>query len=745
MTDQKGGNKMKKKLVTAMLGTMMAVCMSAGGAGSVFAAEATTSEAAESEIVSVKVNCSVQSEGHRLDTIEVKVKNPDSLKGIKAQDFTLEGKSYTWGSEKEDGFRSPDTHDFSAVISSVTVDGDTMTLGISDFTEKYFYVDSYTVTCSKNPALSFTKDQVTEEVTPVADDFEQLTKSFEGQPDLVYNLFTPEDTSTPQPLVLAFHGSGDQENTKANRVVTAWAEPAAQEAHPAYVLAPILSDQSDEGQDLNIEQAVSVVEDMIEAGWVDPDRVYVTGKSLGGGNTIHAAAQHSDLFAAALPLCPAAQRFEGDDLSVLKDMPIWMVQAANDMIVPIEGTREAYKAITEAGNYKAKMKEYSQEEMAARGIKDDKHHDVEIISLEDATYADWLFAQRKSDVSEAIDYIKVHTSVPARGQRIDTIEIYVNDPAVLEKIKAEDFSLTGKAYTWAGNPATGYRSDETHDFTGTITELSVDGNKLTLTVGEFPEKYFYVDSFDVVCASNDSLSFTKSDVAETTIDVADEFNHYSADRGAAFDYNLYAPQTDGEAVPLVLALHGSGDQMNLQANRVAEAWASEENQAVRKAFVLAPVFKDQSQEAAEEIFDESVSLIRRLIDLGMVDPNRVYVTGKSMGGRNTDKIYTEYNGLFAAAMPLCGGFPEEAKGRIENIKDKPIWILQGDQDPNSELLAGSRELYETLQELGNEQAKYHEFTVEEMDAAGIGYHDIEILVMEDETYMEWLFAQSLEN
>ena len=31
--------------------------------------------------------------------------------------------------------------------------------------------------------------------------------------------------------------------------------------------------------------------------------------------------------------------------------------------------------------------------------------------------------------------------------------------------------------------------------------------------------------------------------------------------------------------------------MNLQANRVAEAWASEENQAVRKAFVLAPYFK----------------------------------------------------------------------------------------------------------------------------------------------------------
>lgn len=735
---------MKKKMVTAMLGSMMAMCLTMGSAGTVFAEGAAASAEAQSGIVSVKVNCSVPSEGHRLDSIEVKVKDAEMLKGVSAKNFTLEGKSYTWGNKKEDGFRSPDTHDFTATISAVSVDGDTMTLTISDFTEKYFYVDSYTVTCSSNPELTFTKDQVTEEATAVADEFEQLTKSFDGQPDLVYNLFTPEDTSKPQPLVLAFHGSGDQENTKANRVVTAWAEPAEQEAHPAYVLAPILSDQSDEGQDLNIEQAVSVVEDMIEAGWVDPDRVYVTGKSLGGGNTIHAAIAHSDLFAAALPLCPAAQRFEGEDVTVLENMPVWMLQGTNDKAVPIEGTREAYHALLEAGSYKVKMKEYSQEEMAARGIKDDKHHDVEIISLEDGTYADWLFAQKKSDVNEVIDYIKVNTSVPATGQRIDTIEVYVNDEAALEGVKAEDFSLTGKAYKWAGNPATGYRTDDTHDFEGSISEVSVDGNKMTLTVGEFPEKYFYVDSFEVICASNENLSFCKADAGDTTIDVVDAFNRYSADRAAAFDYNLYAPETDGEAVPLVLALHGSGDQMNLQANRVAEAWASEENQAVRKAFVLAPVFKDQSEEAAEVIFNQSVSLIRKLVDLGMVDPNRIYVTGKSMGGRNTGKVYVNYNGLFAAAMPLCGGFADEVKNKIENIKDKSIWILQGDQDPNTALLTGSRELYQKLQELGNDQAKYHEFTVEEMDEAGIGYHDIEILAMEDESFMEWLFAQSLE-
>jgi len=55
------------------------------------------------------------------------------------------------------------------------------------------------------------------------------------------------------------------------------------------------------------------------------------------------------------------------------------------------------------------MKEYSQEEMAARGIADEKHHDVEIISLEDDKYADWLFAQKKSDVNDAVDYVRVNT------------------------------------------------------------------------------------------------------------------------------------------------------------------------------------------------------------------------------------------------------------------------------------------------------------------------------------------------
>lgn len=731
---------MKRKMTMSLVGMAAAAGMLLGCCGTVFGAESTPEEG--SAVESVKVNCSVQSEGHRLDSIEVKVNDPSVLNGVSVRNFSLEGESYGWSSEKDLGFRSEDTHEFAASISAAEVNEDTLTLTISDFTEKYFYVDSFTVTCSSNPALSFTKEQVTEETTAVADDFESLTASFDGQQDLVYNLFTPEDTSVAQPLILALHGSGDQENTKANRVVSAWAEPAQQSAHPAYVLAPVAQDQSPEYRDVMIEEAVSVIEDMVAAGQVDANRIYVTGKSMGGGNTVYTAVKYKDLFAAALPLCPSLSRIEGLDVTELKDMPVWFVQGTNDQAVPIEGTREAYQALLDAGSYKVKMKEYSQEEMAARGIRDEKHHDVEIISLEDATYADWLFAQTKEEPSESIDYIRVNTSVPAAGQKIDTIELYVKDAAALGELKAEDFAFAGETYTWGPSAANGYRSNESHPFEAEITDVAVDGNKVILTVGEFPAKYFYVDNFTVTCAADEALSFTNEQVGDTTIAVVDDFNHYSAERGAAFDYNLYAPATDGEAVPLVLSLHGSGDQMNLQANRGAEAWAAPDNQAKRKAFVLAPVFKDQSLEAAQGIFAKTVELIRRMIEKGMVDPDRVYVTGKSMGGMNTTRIYSAYDGLFAAAMPLCGGFPAETKEKIENIRNKPLYILQGDQDPNTGLLTGSRELYQTMQDMGNENVLYHEFTVEEMDAAGIGYHDIEILAMEDESFMEWMFAQT---
>ncbi len=60
-----------------------------------------------------------------------------------------------------------------------------------------------------------------------------------------------------------------------------------------------------------------------------------------------------------------------------------------------------------------------------------------------------------------------------------------------------------------------------------------------------------------------------------------------------------------------------------------------------------------------------------------VDPNRIYVTGLSMGGHGTWALAISDPQRFAAIMPICGvGDPE----KVCAIKHVPTWVFQGDKD-----------------------------------------------------------------
>jgi hypothetical protein len=62
---------------------------------------------------------------------------------------------------------------------------------------------------------------------------------------------------------------------------------------------------------------------------VDPDRLYITGMSMGGGGTVSVAAAGAKYFAAAAPLCPP---FTPPDSVIpdLKDLPVWMIVGSDD-------------------------------------------------------------------------------------------------------------------------------------------------------------------------------------------------------------------------------------------------------------------------------------------------------------------------------------------------------------------------------------------------------------------------------
>ncbi|MEH2461096.1 prolyl oligopeptidase family serine peptidase [Nostoc sp.] len=164
-----------------------------------------------------------------------------------------------------------------------------------------------------------------------------------------YLLFLPDvlrqDTSyqrneTQQPFlptILFLHGAGergsDLDNVK-KQGVTKIVE--LQPDFPFIVISP----QCPRGQYWNVERLSALLDEAMSdekpqsayASYIDPDRVYLTGLSMGGYGTWHLAAAQPERFAAIAPICgggnPQAAR-------KLKNLPVWAFHGARDNVVPL--------------------------------------------------------------------------------------------------------------------------------------------------------------------------------------------------------------------------------------------------------------------------------------------------------------------------------------------------------------------------------------------------------------------------
>jgi predicted peptidase len=80
----------------------------------------------------------------------------------------------------------------------------------------------------------------------------------------------------------------------------------------------------------------------------------------------------------------------------------------------------------------------------------------------------------------------------------------------------------------------------------------------------------------------------------------------------------------------------------------------------------------------------------------LIDTDRIYITGASMGGCRTGDLICRYPDKFAAAMPLCGiGDTHQAKKLIH----MPIWVFHGDQDARFNVRY-SRNMVRAIQKAG---------------------------------------------
>ncbi len=212
-------------------------------------------------------------------------------------------------------------------------------------------------------------------------------------------------------------------------------------------------------------------------------------------------------------------------------------------------------------------------------------------------------------------------------------------------------------------------------------------------------------------------------------------------------YRQLAPQQleDGQKYPLILFLHGAGERGH--DNQAQLKHGIREFVARRDrypCFVLVPQCPHETAWVAvnwcsdehrmPEQPSPTMALCKGLLDHALatlpIDPDRVYVTGISMGGYGTFDAATRWPELFAAAAPICGGGDNSGEA-INRLKTVPLWIVHGDADRIIPV-ERSRRMVRALKEAQG-SLKYRELP-------GVG-HDSWTETYRDEAFYEWLFGQ----
>jgi len=178
----------------------------------------------------------------------------------------------------------------------------------------------------------------------------QITKKLH----LDYLLFLPEDyDKSPQkrwPLILFLHGAGqrgdDLELVKLHGIPNIVEQ---RDDFPFIAISPQCP--VDSWWSSHIAALDALLGEVIATYFVDTDRLYLTGLSMGGYGTWHLAAVYPRRFAALAPICGGGPWFLGfpERACVLKDVPIWVFHGAKDPVVPLEESENMVNVLTACG------------------------------------------------------------------------------------------------------------------------------------------------------------------------------------------------------------------------------------------------------------------------------------------------------------------------------------------------------------------------------------------------------------
>lgn len=222
---------------------------------------------------------------------------------------------------------------------------------------------------------------------------------------------------------------------------------------------------------------------------------------------------------------------------------------------------------------------------------------------------------------------------------------------------------------------------------------------------------------------------------------------FSGKGGAGLPYRLLQPAKieAGKKYPLVVFLHGAGERgrdNKVQLKNGVGVFAMAESREKFPCFVFAPqcpkdrkwVEMDWGGASGKAPADPGpmqplvVGAIDALAQEFGIDPDRIYVTGLSMGGFGTWDLITRHPGKFAGAIPVCGGGDKE---KAPLAKPVPVWAFHGLAD-SVVLPVRSQDMVAGLRAVGGTAAL--------TEYPGVA-HDSWTMAYSEPNLLPWLFAQ----
>lgn len=272
-------------------------------------------------------------------------------------------------------------------------------------------------------------------------------------------------------------------------------------------------------------------------------------------------------------------------------------------------------------------------------------------------------------------------------------------------------------------------------------------NGTLLSEWAFAQQTTYWSESPAAKTAEESKEMVEKELAEIRSQM--QARTYQDAQGKKLLYRLWVPggYDPGKKYPLILFLHGAGERGEDNQKQLAHPdvlhWVRAKYAKEHPSFLVAPQCPAESKWVEVNWWQvphhqtpaqpaEPMRLTMELLDALQkefsIDPDRIYVTGLSMGGYGTFDLLARRPKYFAAAVPLCGGADDN---RAKDFAHVPIWIFHGAQDKAVPVVR-SRSVVEALRKAGG-QPRYTEYPDEG--------HGIWKRVYADPELAQWLFAQ----